>query len=427
MAKAKRPAAQAGPAKSKRTQRVWRVAFYQPLYKAVNANGSAELEEVQYTQRHINPSHKNPAAQLVINRFDGLKQTLPLGEFLAAKYVYEEMLDQSQTRHRGEYKYLRGYWVDERMEPASAARVAAMTGVPPAAVEKAIRQLDRVGLIERLEMPLRPDPEEIPSPPPPATEPDLDGSGGEKPDGKGKKAGKQRTSKSLRSQFEPTSKCLKEVEEESLRPSASAKKGNKNPRPSASAEGEGNQNPAGGPGGPCGNPKPKAEGKAQADQEGNREWTREPKGKAEAALSPTTAPPMLMPILPTEAETRGSQKSKNETLLEGSGIQFADLIYCAIFRDHVVGQVEEARERGEFASMWQRVLLVRPTLESAVLDRLWCGGLEDARRVGMMVGRRKYFREGPGAYWTSIFKKRLAAAVSDNLERTRASPVAVAL
>lgn len=138
--------------------KVWHIVDYEKLFFATQTGKPIELEAVQYTPRHIAAPWDDPVRQVHINRMTELRSTLKAGDYLAAKELYENLLDRSQLMHKGPDKYLRGYVVDANLKPLPAARIGLVTWMPltPAEGKRLLTLLERAGLIEQTAMPDRP-------------------------------------------------------------------------------------------------------------------------------------------------------------------------------------------------------------------------------------------------------------------------------
>jgi hypothetical protein len=135
-----------------RTTTAWHIYHYQELFRAEGSNGS-ELEFVRYSKRHL--TGWTAEAEQYCRQVAALRQTLGFAEFVMAKHIFEALLDMSQLHHQGD-KYLRGYILDERQRPAGPTRIGQMIGCDAATAEKFLKILERVGLIDRCEVPASP-------------------------------------------------------------------------------------------------------------------------------------------------------------------------------------------------------------------------------------------------------------------------------
>ncbi|MFA7455592.1 MAG: hypothetical protein WCZ10_14145 [Desulfobulbaceae bacterium] len=432
-----------------RTATAWHIVDYRRLFYARDKAGR-EIQEVCYSQRPI-VGH-NEWAVLYLQRMGLLRRDLGREAFASVRLLFDDMLDHSQ-RYRGTLQYLRGYVLDEQLRPAKGAKIGQLFGLDRKAADKALKLLKNVGLIEEVTLPEGPEgPQD--SPPPPEDEEGGTAAGGKNPrpkphtgggKGQGGKRGKKpaggRKKGETGGDVEPcgdTSTSLLERESESLRPTASANQERENLRPSASIEREGAavaaQSRNGAAGGPCtalagrrGKAEAEAEGKAQSEPGADLEPTAEGDSQTEPPLSPTTTPPM--PMEPTQAEPGGAVRKRFEAMAEQwwdrSGEYFAEEIFKVIYPFGIRDANETAREKAEFASMWQRVLLCKfgPTKISA----LWEGGIKDAhatvKRADRVKGTSKAILR-PGGYWTKLFASRLGTAVASQGIEARASPAA---
>jgi hypothetical protein len=432
--------------KAKRTEKVWRVVDYRDLFFAETANRTQELEQVQYTQRHISASFNNPAAQRHLNRMAGLQDTLGFTDYLIAKELFERLLDRSQL-HRGQDKYLRGYVVDERLRPAGVARIASLVRMPvtQATIEKAIKQLDRCGLLEQSEMPLAPH---QPTPPidPPAEPVDSSSETAGKKSSKtsaksGKAARKTAAQKDLDEvSIDIASKCtsmhLNRESEEDLdpRPSASVEQEIEIDRTSEPTDGDGEtegdagaspwtaeketdtdrgkrqgplRNDTGKPTGPL---KPKTE----ADTDRDRDC--ESRIDLDTDIDDETQP--TEPIGPTETEGGVSfqqipsvqMESVLNRIYDHSGHTYADAVYRAIGVPHALDSPKGRAEFEAFATAWQRAIAAK--LPPSALNEIWHKGLKTAHDLERKRSRGYRFRKSAEATWMHMFFERVATVKS---------------
>jgi hypothetical protein len=293
-----------------RTTKVWHITDYAVLYKAMLPNRKGELDQVQYTQRHINPPYDKPEAVRCVNRFRALQQTRSIEQFLKIKFVYEELLDQSQHL-AGEYKYLRGYVVDECMQPPSPKRICQMLPLlKPADVKMALAELARVQLIELVELPLAAPDEPLPEQP---EQPED-----EKPADNGLFDGESGECTSGAPQVHLPSQ-ESEKQKNTRRPSAS---GNEERRKTRNRKGE--SSAAGAASEPNG--KANAKTPAPAGPEGQQE-SRSPKPEGQAGQDREAAQDAA-----AEAETQtrtAGPRSEKPTGTDGSGGDQLDALYSA--------------------------------------------------------------------------------------------------
>jgi hypothetical protein len=425
----------------------WHIVDYIELFKALNANRTYELEQVQYTQRHLAAPFDKPAVQRHINRMGGLMETLGFMDYLVAKELYERLLDRSQLQ-RGEDKYLRGYVVDERLRPATAGRIAALVRMPlpAAAIEKGIKHLHKVGLIEHVPLPDKPAaPAPQPQPEPPASPPQTPSPTApaphEKPDkttpAPAKPRRKTAAQKDLdegRRRLAGTSQGLhhevereKERERESdPRPSASVEKEKEITRPSASletdpkTEGDADAEPESTADGPNGtltrnaNAKPTQTG-TDAESDADSGEQPDPDSDDDGQRDGQTCQTHPRPTGPTGTEPGGTVNlaSVIERLYDPSGYQFAAEVYQAIGvrlpKDSPGGRAEiEA-----FASAWQRAS--KAGLTPSALNDLWSKGIHSARQLERKKARGYRFRKSAEATWMHTFFQRLDAVKRESV------------
>jgi hypothetical protein len=430
----------------KRRERVWRVVDYRDLFFAETANRTQELEQVQYTQRHISASFNNPAAQRHLNRMAGLQETLGFTEYLIAKELFERLLDRSQL-HRGKDKYLRGYVVDERLRPAGTTRIASLVRMPvtQATIEKAIKQLDRCGLLELAEMPLAPNQPVHPIDPPaePADEPT--GTVGKKNSKLSAKSGKATRKTAAHKELDEvsigiasrcTSMHLNRTSEE-----------DKDPRPSASVEQEIEIVRTSGPTdgeweteGDAGASPRTAENETDADRDQGQGPLRNDAGQPTRPLNPKTdtdtdwnrecdvgndrdveadaGTQPRGPTVPTETEGGGSFQPIPSVQLEAvlsriydhSGHTYAEAVYRAIGVPHAIESPKGRAEYEAFATAWQRAIAAK--LSPSALNEIWGKGIKAAQQLERKRSRGYKFRKSAEATWMHMFFERISLVIN---------------
>ncbi len=350
---------------AKATGKVWHIFHYAQLFRAVGANGS-ELEMVRYSQRPI--VGFNQYAEQFVQQMAALKAMLPLPEFVMARYVFEELLDHAQ-KHHNENKPLRGYVLDERLRPAGAARIAQMIGIKEDAVQTHLKMLEKVGLIERVDMPTWNSRD--------TTSTRLQETV------KGKKKFKPRPSASVN---------VKEEKKVGL----SASKGEKKAAPK------------------CESQQPEEFSTRPGTEKAEGPGEREPESRelaspnCRSAASPPATPPIADGV-PTETDGGDATKDRLDTpdqldsLYDQRGYAFARAVYEAIRTPHPMDSPFGCREIESFASVWQTAvtLLGKPSL----LETAWNTGLKHAGQIAKARRRNpKKFTKSPEAVWCAKFK-----------------------
>lgn len=430
-----------------RTDKVWRVVDYRDLFFAETANRTQELEMVQYTQRHISAPFSNPAAQRHLNRMAGLQDTLGFTEYLIAKELFERLLDRSQL-HRGADKYLRGYVVDERLRPAGIARIASLVRMPvtQGTIEKAIKQLDRCGLLELAEMPLAPT-QPVPPLDPPAKPDDLAA------DDAAAKASKTHAKSGKAVRKTAVHKELGEVSIElasrctpmHLNRTSDTDKEKEITRTSTlTADGETEGDACASPGtaenetdtdrrhrhGPLNNDAGKPTGplETKSDTDTDRNGECESEGNLDTDSESTTQP--IEPTEPTETEGVDGLQCKSTVQLDAvlnrlydpSGYAFAGEVYRAIGVQFAITEPKGRAEYEAFASAWQRAIQAK--LKPSVLNDLWAKGIKSANQLERKKSRGYKFRKSAEATWMHLFFERINAAkreaVASGLEQCKA-------
>lgn len=398
----------------KRNGRAWHIVDYDQLFKAVASSRNSELEQVQYTQRHINANHQRPAAQRHITLMAALRQTAESFEqYLLVKWVYEELLDQSQA-HCGAQRYLRGWVVDERLRPPTVKRIGQMLGIDEKRVQLALKKLEYHGLMEQRPLP-RPE--------------EADAGGDENRDGGGENADldgdEGQVHPKCTSGAPQVHSPLKKGKKENRRPSASVKKPEKEKKLGLSAEeGQTEAAAAGAASAPTGKAKtpahagrqgqtetegPTAEGQGPNGPQAGSEPAAETKSKPNAPSSPAATPPMAEE--PTETDGGGDVKraaANLDNLCDGSGQAFAWEVYRRLAMPFEFESPECKAQLASFASVYQSALLeVRlPTKR----QRLWDAAMKHADELG------RRFKRNPNAFTKGhpgpVFVKKLKGLIA---------------
>jgi hypothetical protein len=412
-----------------RTTTAWHIYHYQELFRAEGSNGS-ELEFVRYSKRHL--TGWTAEAEQYCRQVAALRQTLGFAEFVMAKHIFEALLDMSQLHHQGD-KYLRGYILDERQRPAGPTRIGQMIGCDAATAEKFLKILERVGLIDRCEVPASPG-----------------CGGGETVGSSAAKSTKKRVRKTVKkaaggsktrkkrqggTQVEPPPPAFfkGEVEgkEESLRPSASAQDEDKNKLGLSASKGnvqdEGTaaaapprsdegQAQAEGPAGA--GLKPKAE--EQAGLQAGSKSQGKGNAQAEPPTTPTTTPPIADRPTETDGGGAGVVLSAGSPPLDlsaderferfmgaGSPTAFADEAYRRLRMPFAWGSPEACRECESFVSVYtSAVMQIR---QPNRMKEFYAKAIKQADELGKRFLRRpKAFSKGSPA---AVFNKKLKGLI----------------
>ncbi len=359
----------------------------------------------------------------------------------------------------------RGYLLDGMHQPATSKLIGSWVGLDAKAAGKALKKLEKVGLIERVELPdfdtIEPPEPNLPKPPKTAKQIAAEKKAKAKAKRDAKKAEKTADNSSKAENSEAGEKREKTGKNYSaLKNGKNGKTANGNTESKAASgktanaeseiktataltgQGKGKEpQPGHHPAADAANRQGLPKGSklktgsqgASDDAEGTANCNID--SKQPAALS--TAPPLPLPPLPTEAD--GSHSGQTEppdgspvsTEADGGAglgdraagsnsrppqhydrptfkekydprcVAFAGEIYQAIFGSWGIGSSEGCRELGTFASQWFNAQ--HSAIGDEQLDILWGKGIEKAKQLG----RKRRMNRGakkPGAVWVTIFK-----------------------
>jgi hypothetical protein len=399
-------------------QAAWHITDYENLFFAESKNGG-DIQSVQYSKRPICAASE--WSVLYLQRVAALRTGLAIRDYYVTLGVFELLLDESQ-QYRGSMIGLRGYVLDEQLRPAGAARIAERTGLEKKEIEKILKCLERVGMLEKKPMPAVPTgggdrPEKADKPAASRTA----GPRKKSTAGRGKKTAGGRKKAETGARVEPGEPMFTALQEAESESEIESKRKNKTiefeKENQAQGRGKGPvQTESEGQGQPKSNPNPK--GKANGNRNG--------KPQAEAAQAPE---PAQYPNLtgPTQSDA-GAGQGKDGGHGAGSGsIRLADYLdelyspeafAAAVYAGLGFVRADGLRARQEaraLAAAWERAM--DAGLGPGWLKRLWDKSVAEA---GQLYHKRRRCKN-VAAVWMATFNRRLAAA---RAEAARASPVA---
>ena len=443
-----------------KTLKAWHIVHYDELFRAKDTGGRV-IMTVKYAQDIMAGGDEYSSQHLI--RMQVLEAELGFELFVMAKHLFMQMLKHSHRLSGEKVKY-RGYILDERLRSPGPAKIATLCRCPAKLVQKCLPALQRVGLIERADLPgAAPEKD-----PPPSDEPKkkavkkkkkTTAKSREKAAGGGKKGHKKAAQTSGGSSTTP----LSPKDGGSSATSFKKGKGKDKTRPSASEDQEKNKVGLSASKGPAaaapsragqnqsqtqddGNgaadaareatgqaAKPNAESKAESKGNLGPELDRIMGSVTRTALSPTTTPPIAdVPSLPCETDAGAGEAEARLVRLTSlqrklaNPERFADLIYAGIREPHSKDSPQGAREYGVFFAFWQKVRQRRLSID--VMDVIWNKCVESAERIGrkrdkIVAGKRRGKAGSPGAVWRYEANKRLANPLGKDAGKHRLSGV----
>ncbi len=445
-AKAKKKKASVESAQTKKAagKKVWHVTDFRQRFELPDSVRMNRKRPLEFTKEYVG-SGKDDDTILYAQQLEALPVCQKAGFHLLCKGVFRDIRERAANRSS---RY-RGYLLDECLQPASEAKIAAWLRIDRNLAARALRALEKVGLIEKVD---------VPAFEPPATTPPEDAPVDDTKDETPRKKKtttkrKKATGTGKKAEKTESSENLEKPRKTSENLGSPLKNGNGNGKPqlltaNGNGEQELEQKTATAQAAPGLSEReqehkhPNAEAEGLNGQQDNHKANGRPNHRlyanrgaegqcqGETASTPSAAPPM--PTKPTGADAGGALTKTGTDAGGGSGLhpdpsashsdklwmydpqEFAGQVYLAIREPHAPDTTEGRREMGNYHAAW--CVAVDSGLKPSELERLWKKSVAEATTLGNRRQRHGVrVKKSHGAIWRSVFNKRLRAMKGANV------------